>query len=79
MTLDQTLTPRLALGHAVREARLAHGMTQSALAIAAGVRRSRISELERASSRFPMAREARQRVLDVLGLDAYVRELGAQR
>lgn len=70
--IEQTITPRKAFGHAVRAARLAQGMTQSALAIAAGVRRSRIVELERASGKFPMAREARQRVLDVLGLDAYV-------
>lgn len=72
-----TVTPRQALGHAVRQARLDQGMTQSALAIAAGVRRSRIVELERASGAFPMAREARQRVLDVLGLDAYVCEVAS--
>ena len=87
MTIEQTITPRSrvcdgsrkALGHAVRQARLDQGMTQSALAIAAGVRRSRIVELERASSKHPMAREARQRVLDILGLDAVVCDRGFQR
>ena len=77
-TIEQTVTPRTTFGHAVRQARLAQGMTQSALGIAAGVRRSRIVELERASSKHPMAHEARQRVLDVLGLDAYVCDRGAQ-
>lgn len=70
--IEQTVARRVALGHAVREARLARGLTQQDLAFAAGTRRSRISDLERASTKHPIARESRERVAELLELDSRV-------
>ena len=66
------------LGHAIRKARLARGLTQADLARAAGVSRTTMNQLE--NGLFPdIGMRKAQAILDQLGLDLHVRPVHKRR